>query len=60
MNKAPTKWQGDLKVKYFLGPELKDAGWKVKMDVKTSNKMATIYNTIGIFEGQEEPGVTRH
>ena len=56
MNEAPVSWQGSLNVKkYYMGPELK-SGWKVKMDVKTTNQMATVYHTIGILNGQDEPG----
>ena len=54
--KAPADWQGNLNVTYYLGPVLKDPQWKIKMVVHTSNKVATIYNTIGILEGKEEPG----
>ena len=53
---APEEWRGELDVDYFLGPELKYPKWKIRMEILTSNKMATIYNTIGILEGQEEPG----
>ena len=53
--RAPTEWQGDLDVDYFLGPELKN-GWKIKMEIHTANKVATIHNTIAILNGEEEPG----
>lgn len=52
---APPEWRGNLSVKYYLGPELATPGWTVKLEVLTANKMATIYNTIGILEGEEEP-----
>lgn len=54
---------GDLNTTYYLGPELENADDNtrlyVKMEVLTANKMATIYNTIGILEGEEEPGLTK-
>ena len=52
---APDEWKGDLET-YSLGPNLKIPGWTVKMDILTHNKMATIYNTIGVLRGEEEPG----
>ncbi len=53
---APLEWRGDLDVDYFLGPDLKYPGWKIKMEILTANKVATIHNTIGILNGEEEPG----
>ena len=52
---APEEWKGDLET-YSLGPNFKTPGWVVKMEVLTQNKMATIYNTIGVLRGEEEPG----
>jgi len=57
-NEAPADWQGQLDVKYHLGPHFKDPGWTVKMVVHTKNKMVTTHNTVAILHGQEEPGTT--
>ena len=54
--RAPDAWQGGLNTPYRLGPGMQNVGWKVKLEVHTSNKMATIHNTIGIIRGEEEPG----
>jgi hypothetical protein len=53
---APDSWQGTLNTTYYLGPGMEDSTLKVKLEVHTSNKMATIHNTIGIIRGEEEPG----
>lgn len=53
---APVEWQGALNLTYNLGPGLVTAGWKVKMDVHTSNTPATIYNVVATMLGSEEPG----
>lgn len=58
--RAPDDWQGKLNVTYYLGPDFKQPGWKLKLDVKTYNKMATTYNTIGILYGEKEPGRTSY
>ena len=55
--RAPDTWQGGLNTPYRLGPGMQNPGWKVKLEVHTSNKMATIHNTIGIIRGEEEPGI---
>lgn len=61
-DEAPIEWQyGRLNnVKYYLGPELRESGWKVKLDVKTPHhqQMASIvlFNTIGVLRGEHEPG----
>lgn len=53
---APPDWQGGLGIPYYLGPQLKYPGWQIKMDINTTNQMATIHNTIGVMYGSEEPG----
>jgi Zn-dependent M28 family amino/carboxypeptidase len=53
LNPAPSQWIGTLDVKYNLGPL--QSGWKVKLNISTSNQMRTIYNTIGILRGSIEP-----
>ncbi|KAK4312971.1 hypothetical protein Pmani_015636 [Petrolisthes manimaculis] len=52
---APVEWQGGLNLTYRLGPGLVTAGWKVKMDVHTSNIPVTIYNVVAMIQGSEEP-----
>lgn len=52
---APEEWQGELNSTYYLGPGFQ-ADRKVKLHVRTSNKIATIHNTIGIIYGDVEPG----
>lgn len=56
--KAPAEWEGQLKVNYSLGPELESPDMSILMDIRTANKMVTTYNTIGILDGDEEPGIT--
>lgn len=51
---APEEWQGELNSTYYLGPGFQ-ADRKVKLHVRTSNKIATIHNTIGIIYGDVEP-----
>lgn len=53
---APVDWQGGLNLTYNLGPGLDTVGWKVKMDVHTSNTPTTIYNVVAMMQGSEEPG----
>jgi len=55
-NPARNDWKGDLDAPYNLGPGLKN-NFTVKMEVYTSNKMVTTYNTIGIIRGEVEPGI---
>ena len=52
---SPDEWQGGLEADYNLGPNLKN-NFQVKMEVYTTNQMATTYNTIGILRGEIEPG----
>lgn len=53
---APEEWRGTLSTEYYLGPDLKYPNWTIKMDIRTANRMATIYNTIGLIRGEIEPG----
>ena len=55
-NPAPAEWQGNLNVTYHLGPNFASPGWKIRLQVLTSNKMGVIHNTIGILRGSEEDG----
>ncbi len=55
-NRAPDEWQGTLDTVYYMGPGFQTPGYKVKMEVHTSNQKAIIHNTIGILYGEEEPG----
>ena len=48
---APDLWQGGLNTKYHLGPKLQLANGTVKLDVRTTNQMATVYNVIGMLHG---------
>lgn len=52
---SPSEWQGGLEAAYNLGPNLID-NFTIKMEVYTTNQMATTYNTIGILRGEIEPG----
>ncbi|CAG0901466.1 unnamed protein product [Darwinula stevensoni] len=52
---APPEWQGALNVTYRLGPGFAQPNWKVKMEVRTRNEMATVHNVIGILHGSVEP-----
>ncbi|XP_057377944.1 N-acetylated-alpha-linked acidic dipeptidase 2-like [Daphnia carinata] len=52
---AQDEWWGSLNTTYLLGPEFRSINWTIKMEILTANKMATIYNTIGMLHGQEEP-----
>lgn len=52
---APPGWKGDLVAPYNLGPNLKN-NMTVKMQVNTSNRNVTTYNTIAILRGEVEPG----
>ena len=55
-NPPPPNWIGDLNATYNLGPKLMNTNWKVRMNISTTNQKKTIYNTIGILRGSEEPG----
>lgn len=57
-NPAPADWIGDLNATvYNLGPKLLNPNLKVRLNVSTANQKRTIYNTIGILRGSEEPGL---
>ena len=56
-NPAPKDWQGSLGVDYNIGPKLANGNWSVRLEVRTANKLATAYNTIGFLHGREEPGI---
>lgn len=57
-NTAPSKWVGKLDSLYHLGPDLRNPGWKVRLNVSVSNQIRTIYNTIGVLRGSVENGTT--
>ncbi|MPC31504.1 Glutamate carboxypeptidase 2 [Portunus trituberculatus] len=52
---APPTWQGDLNLTYHLGPQLA-GGAQVTVVVNDQHHRKTVYNVLGIIEGQEEPG----
>ncbi|XP_045104053.1 putative N-acetylated-alpha-linked acidic dipeptidase [Portunus trituberculatus] len=51
---APPTWQGDLNLTYHLGPQLA-GGAQVTVVVNDQHHRKTVYNVLGIIEGQEEP-----
>ena len=53
---TPIEWVGNLNAAYNLGPSLINPGWKVRINVSTTNQVRTIYNTIGILRGSIEDG----
>ena len=53
VNAASDQWIGTLDAEYNLGPL--QSGWKVKLNISTSNQLRTVYNTIGILRGSVEP-----
>lgn len=59
-NSAKPEWVGDLNASYSLGPNPLNPGWKVKMNISTSNKRSVIYDTIGILRGSVEDGTHLH
>lgn len=56
-NPAPPEWVGSLNTSYNLGPKLVNPGWKVRINVSTTNQIRTTYNTIGILRGSVEEGI---
>uniref|UniRef100_A0A914QS79 Uncharacterized protein n=1 Tax=Panagrolaimus davidi TaxID=227884 RepID=A0A914QS79_9BILA len=52
---VPPEWQGGLDVTYRLGPGFREAGTKVKMDVKAKYEKREIRNVIGYIQGEYEP-----
>lgn len=55
--KAPVDWEGSLNATYNLGPDFESANMIVRMKISTTNQVATIYNTIGVLTGEQEPGI---
>lgn len=55
-NSAPSKWVGKMEAPYNLGPNLRNRGWKVRLDISTNNQIRTTFNTIGILRGSVEDG----
>jgi len=55
-NPPPAAWVGKLDAPYNLGPTPLNPGWKVRVDVSTTNEMRRTYNTIGILRGSVEDG----
>ncbi|KAK8386994.1 hypothetical protein O3P69_017973 [Scylla paramamosain] len=51
---APSTWQGGLNLTYHLGPELA-GGAQVTVVVNDQHHRKTVYNVLGVIEGQEEP-----
>ena len=56
-NSAPSKWVGKMDAPYSLGPNLRNPGWRVRLDVSTVNERRTTFNTIGILKGSLEDGI---
>ena len=52
---VPTSWVGKLNVAYRFGPGFFSPELRVKMEVQTISKMATIQNVFGFIKGHEEP-----
>jgi N-acetylated-alpha-linked acidic dipeptidase len=42
---------------YSLGPNLRNPGWRIRLDVSTVNERRTTFNTIGILKGSVEEGI---
>ena len=56
-NSAPSKWIGKLEAPYNIGPNLRNVGWKLRLNVSTKNEIRTTFNTIGILRGSVEDGI---
>lgn len=56
-NIAPSKWIGKMDAPYSLGPNLRNPGWRIRLDVSTVNERRTTFNTIGILKGSVEEGI---
>ncbi|XP_067680231.1 N-acetylated-alpha-linked acidic dipeptidase 2-like [Haliotis asinina] len=54
-DEAPVAWRGGLNITYRLGPGLEKTGWKIQMNISTTNEIKTAYNVIGIIKGLTEP-----
>jgi N-acetylated-alpha-linked acidic dipeptidase len=52
---VPLDWQGGLNITYRLGPGFKDAGTKVRLDVKAKYEKREIRNVVGYIHGEHEP-----
>lgn len=57
-NPAPEDWIGNLNVSYSIGPGFADPDWKLRLEVRTATKRATISNVIATIRGSVEPGRT--
>ena len=56
-NPVPDSWVGGLNATYSLGPNPLNPGWRVKMNISTTNQKRVTYNTIGILRGSVEDGM---
>ncbi|XP_065560266.1 N-acetylated-alpha-linked acidic dipeptidase 2-like isoform X2 [Artemia franciscana] len=52
---APDAWQGGLNITYNLGTELRNPGWKIRLEVNNELKLAKTYNVVGKIIGTVEP-----
>ena len=53
----PDDWQGGLDVQYQTGPGFRESGWKLRMQVRTTNQRAKVHNVVGVLRGSIEPGL---
>jgi len=54
--RVPLEWEQEgFNNTYYQGPDFREADWEIKLHVM-SIKTTTIYNTVGILKGKEEPG----
>jgi hypothetical protein len=54
---VPDDWQGGLDVQYQTGPGFRESGWKLRMQVRTTNQRAKVHNVVGVLRGSIEPGL---
>ncbi|XP_012946196.1 putative N-acetylated-alpha-linked acidic dipeptidase [Aplysia californica] len=52
---VPLDWQGGLNLTYKTGPGFLQPGWKVQLNVTSSNQRAKAENVFGIIRGSVEP-----
>ncbi|XP_046557864.1 putative N-acetylated-alpha-linked acidic dipeptidase [Haliotis rubra] len=52
---VPLDWRGGINITYRLGPELKSPGWKVQINISTTNVIKTVHNVVGTIKGAIEP-----
>ncbi|XP_046364739.2 N-acetylated-alpha-linked acidic dipeptidase 2-like [Haliotis rufescens] len=52
---VPPDWRGGINITYRLGPELRSTGWKIQINISTTNVIKTVHNVIGTIKGAIEP-----